>query len=62
MDKWEYKVLSVGNGNNEVSYGNLEKVLNELGENNWEVVGTFSPVVAPGCHYSADIILKRQKS
>lgn len=62
MNNWEYKIVTIGNDEDEISYGNLENELNSLGENGWEVVGTFSPVVAPYCNYSAQIILKRQKS
>ena len=62
MEQWEYKVLYLGNDENEISYKNLEMELNKLGQNGWETVGTLSPVVAPSCSYSAKIILKRRKS
>ncbi|MBR5097171.1 MAG: DUF4177 domain-containing protein [Treponema sp.] len=61
MEQWEYKVLCLGNGEDKISYDNLETELNKLGQNGWEIVGTLSPAVAQFCSYSAKIILKRRK-
>lgn len=62
MEQWEYKVLRLGNDEDEISYVNLETELNKFGQNGWEIVGTLSPAVAQFCSYSAKIILKRRKN
>ena len=64
MNKWEYKRVTVGK--NGIKYFELEDFLNKLGEDGWEVTGTFSPAFCDSgaciTEYEAEILLKRQKA
>jgi hypothetical protein len=62
MDKFEYKIINrkvEGKGiyNSELSYGELEQSLNELGIQGWEVVS----IAENDCKYIGVIFLKRKK-
>lgn len=39
LNQWEYRVLTVGTFFKGVKDGELEALLNQLGEEGWEVVG-----------------------
>lgn len=52
--KWEYKFLSFGLGG--ISHDNIEIMLNELGEQGWELVGVTEAV-----RHHTQVFLKRQK-
>jgi hypothetical protein len=61
--KWEYRLIDLAQSNVEA-----EKVLNQLGEENWEVVGMGGDVSAQGSRQGSGtistkirVILKRPK-
>jgi hypothetical protein len=62
MKSFEYKVMEVearGFWNNKVKASDIEKMLNQLGADGWELVSTFDQNWYQGGTKNAVLILKR---
>ena len=60
--KWEHKVLKYGWGWKGFDYAQMEKDLNELGQQGWEALDTIAPGIGSGQATELVVILKKANS
>jgi hypothetical protein len=63
MDKWEYKILKMKKGTmaeGVIDEQGLEKMINHLGSNGWEVISTSPIAFGDGDTYFLCVFLKRK--
>lgn len=57
--KWQYKVVTYKLQWKGFDYTEVEKQLNELGDQEWEIVSSFAPSFGAGQAIEIAVVLKR---